>query len=74
MTRPVLTSLAAFASAAALLLSAVPASADAVADFYRGKQISITHTGGPAGGFALYSRILSRSFSSGMPGGVGWPG
>ena len=68
MTRPILTSLSALASAGALLASAAPAAADAVADFYRGKQISITHTGGPAGGFALYSRILMKHITKHIPG------
>ena len=47
---------------------AAPAAADAVADFYKGKQIALTHTGGPAGGFALYTRILSKHLTRHIPG------
>lgn len=47
---------------------AVPAIADEVADFYRGKQVSFTHTGGAAGGFALYTRVLSKHMANHIPG------
>jgi len=50
------------------LLTPTLASADPVADFYKGKQIVFTHTGGPAGGFALYTRILSKHIVNHIPG------
>lgn len=53
---------------AALVLGFSPANAGEVADFFRGKQISLTHTGGPAGGFALYTRILARHLVKHIPG------
>lgn len=47
---------------------ALPAAADPVADFYRGKQIAFTHTGGSAGTFAIYSRILAEHIGKYIPG------
>jgi len=60
--------LQAVAIGAALMLGAGPAGADPVADFFKGKQISLTHTGGPAGGFALYTRILAKHMVKHIPG------
>lgn len=68
MTNKTAFAISACALGGALLFTAAPASADAVADFYRNKQISITHTGGPAGGFALYSRILAKHITKHIPG------
>jgi tripartite-type tricarboxylate transporter receptor subunit TctC len=45
-----------------------PASADEVSDFYTGKQISITHTGGAGGGFAVYTRVLAKHIVKHIPG------
>ena len=56
------------AAGVALTLSAGAASADPVADFYRGKQIAFTHTGGSAGSFAIYSRILAQHMAKYIPG------
>ena len=60
--------LSAAAIAGAMLVSSGAAHADAVADFYKGKQLSFTHTGGPAGGFALYTRILAKHIVKHIPG------
>tara|TARA_R110000787_G_scaffold42114_11_gene103553 strand:- start:1518 stop:2567 length:1050 start_codon:yes stop_codon:yes gene_type:complete len=60
--------LSAAAMAGAMLMPAGAAHADAVADFYKGKQLSFTHTGGPAGGFALYTRILAKHIVKHIPG------
>ncbi len=60
--------LSAAAFAAALLLGAAPVNADEVADFYRGKTITFGHTGGPAGGFALYTRIFINHMPKHIPG------
>ena len=57
-----------FGAAALTLAVQAPALADDVADFYKGKQVSLTHTGGPAGGFALYTRILSKHMTKHIPG------
>jgi tripartite-type tricarboxylate transporter receptor subunit TctC len=54
--------------AGAFLFAAGPAFADPVADYFKGKQVSFTHTGGPAGGFALYTRILAKHMSKHIPG------
>jgi tripartite-type tricarboxylate transporter receptor subunit TctC len=39
-----------------------------VADFYRGKQLSIIVGYGPGGGYDLYARLLARHISRHMPG------
>jgi tripartite-type tricarboxylate transporter receptor subunit TctC len=44
------------------------ARADAVADFYRGKQISMIVPSGVGGGYDLYSRFLSRYYGKFIPG------
>jgi tripartite-type tricarboxylate transporter receptor subunit TctC len=50
-------------------LSSVPAHAqDAVADFYRGKQIRFIIRAAPGGGFDLYSRLLGRHIVRHIPG------
>ena len=52
-----------FAAAAALMLfagAAVPAKADAVADFYKGKNITMIVSYGPGGGYDTYGRILAQ--------------
>src|ERR1043166_9819444 len=55
-------------AAATLALYAAPASAQGVADFYRGKTINIICGFGPGGGYDLYPRVLARHFSRHMPG------
>jgi tripartite-type tricarboxylate transporter receptor subunit TctC len=62
-----LTSILLGASALTMAFAA-PASADAVSDFFKGKQIALVHTGGPAGGFALYTRILAKHITKHIPG------
>lgn len=52
--------IAAFASA--------PACADAVADFYAGKTISLIVASGPGGGYDLYARTLVRHYPRLIPG------
>jgi tripartite-type tricarboxylate transporter receptor subunit TctC len=41
---------------------------DAVADFYRGKQIDIIVGSSAGGGYDTYARLISRHFSDHMPG------
>lgn len=68
MTNGKLRYLPAAAVVGAVALTAPVANAGPVADFYKGKQLSFTHTGGPAGGFALYTRILARHIVKHIPG------
>jgi tripartite-type tricarboxylate transporter receptor subunit TctC len=52
---------------ALLAFSVSPASADAVADFYKGKVLTIV-IGYAAGGFDLYARLLGRFLGNHIPG------
>jgi tripartite-type tricarboxylate transporter receptor subunit TctC len=54
--------------AAAGWLSAADARADAVADFYKGKRITVIVPSAPGGSYDLYARVLQRHFSKYMPG------
>ena len=65
---PISLTLSAAAIVGAILGTVGTANADAVADFYKGRQIAIVHTGGPAGGFALYTRILAKHIVNHIPG------
>src|SRR5580704_7048377 len=51
------------------LLAVAPAHAqDAVADFYRGKQINIIVGSSAGGGYDTYARLIARHFGDHMPG------
>ncbi len=52
----------------ALVLAAPAAHADAVADFYKNKQINLIVGYGPGGGYDIYARLLARHFSRFIPG------
>src|SRR5215213_1539649 len=59
--------------AAALLLmivglAAPQARADAVEDFYKGKQITLIVSYGPGGGYDVYARVLARFMPKYIPG------
>lgn len=54
--------------AAAGAFVALPASADPVADFYKGKEIRIIVGGTAEGGYAPYARMLQRSMGQFIPG------
>jgi tripartite-type tricarboxylate transporter receptor subunit TctC len=57
--------------AAAVLIAASAASsarADAVADFYKGKQINVIVGYGPGGGYDVYTRLLLRHMPRYVPG------
>src|SRR5262245_64419928 len=56
------------AIAIAAVCAAVPAHADAVADFYKGKQINLIVGYGPGGGYDIYERLLARHFGRFVPG------
>jgi tripartite-type tricarboxylate transporter receptor subunit TctC len=65
MKRPLVTLLGAGAAA---LLAVSPAPADAVADFYRGKSISLYVSFPPGGGYDIYARVLAPHFTRHIPG------
>jgi tripartite-type tricarboxylate transporter receptor subunit TctC len=50
------------------MFAVAPAHADAVADFYRGKQIDLIVGSGPSGGYDIYARLLARHFGDVIPG------
>ena len=54
--------------AAALVLFAAPAAADPIADFYRGKTVTITVGYPPASGYTFYGQILARYLGDHIPG------
>jgi tripartite-type tricarboxylate transporter receptor subunit TctC len=58
------------AGLAALLLSALPASAqtEAVADFYRGKTVRVVVGYGPGGSYDLYGRLAAEFLGRHIPG------
>ena len=56
------------AMAMAAVFAVAPAHADAVADFYRGKQIDLIIGYGPSGGYDVYARLLARHFGKFIPG------
>ncbi len=59
---------AAAAAATLLLLPTAPAMADAVADFYRGKQIRVIVRTTPATDYDEYSRLIARFMGKYIPG------
>jgi len=62
-----------FAAAASCVAAvAIPAQADEIADFYKGKQINAIAGGGAGGGFALAARILGRHMVKYIPGEPSW--
>ena len=54
--------------AAAALLAPPPAPADEVADFYKGKRVSLVVSYGPGGGYDVYGRVLARHIGRHIPG------
>jgi len=52
----------------ALLMGKSALALDSVADFYRGKQLTLVLSTGPGGGYELYARPLSRHMSRHIPG------
>jgi tripartite-type tricarboxylate transporter receptor subunit TctC len=49
-------------------LSCGPAQADSVADFYRGKQLTMVIGYGPGGGYDIYGRIMAKYIGKHLPG------
>src|SRR5882757_4190508 len=56
------------AMAVTAVFAVAPAHADAVADFYQGKQIDLIVGYGPSGGYDTYARLLARHFGKFIPG------
>ena len=59
---------AALVLAVAVALLAVPAQADEVADFYKGKRVNLIVSYGPGGGYDVYARVLARHIGRHIPG------
>jgi tripartite-type tricarboxylate transporter receptor subunit TctC len=60
--------LIALAAASLLGSAALPASADDVADFYRGKRINFVIGYGTGGGYDIYARLFARFIGEHIPG------
>jgi tripartite-type tricarboxylate transporter receptor subunit TctC len=58
----------ALAASAALLISASPAHANPVADFYRGKTLRMLIGYGPGGGYDMYGRLVAEFLPRHLPG------
>ncbi|HEY6994195.1 MAG TPA: tripartite tricarboxylate transporter substrate-binding protein [Xanthobacteraceae bacterium] len=56
------------AMAVTVLFALAHAHADAVADFYKGRQINLVVGYGPGGGYDVYARLLARHFGRFVPG------
>jgi tripartite-type tricarboxylate transporter receptor subunit TctC len=50
------------------VLFAPPAAADTVADFYRGKTVTLVVGYGPGGGYDVYARLIGRHLGRHIPG------
>jgi tripartite-type tricarboxylate transporter receptor subunit TctC len=51
-----------------IALLAPPAAADAIADFYRGKTVTLVVGYGPGGGYDVYARLIGRHLGRHIPG------
>ena len=51
-----------------VMVGALPARADDVADFYRGKRINLIVSYGTGGGYDVYARVLAKHMSRHIPG------
>ncbi|HSR55237.1 MAG TPA: hypothetical protein VLN73_03280, partial [Alphaproteobacteria bacterium] len=58
--------------ALALVAGAAPASADAIADFYKGKRAQMLVGSSPGGGYDTYARLVTRHISRHIPGNPSW--
>src|SRR5260370_39436106 len=54
--------------AAAIILSAVPARAEPIEDFYRGKTLRMLIGYGPGGGYDIYGRLVAEVLPRHVPG------
>jgi adenine/guanine phosphoribosyltransferase-like PRPP-binding protein len=53
---------------ACALMAASPASADTIADLYKGKSVTIVVGYPPASGYTFYGQILARHLGGHIPG------
>src|SRR5437763_9902288 len=53
---------------AVALISPLPARADAVSDFYKGKDVRMIISSTVGGGYAIYARLIARHLSRPIPG------
>ena len=60
----------ALVSSVCVMLTAVPAAADPVAEFYKGKTLSLIAGFPPGGGYDTYVRVLARHYGHYEPGQV----
>jgi len=67
-TRKLSVSISALTLLGALAVSSGPAVADAVADFYKGKTVTIIVAAGPGGNYSVYSLLLSPYWKKYLPG------
>src|SRR5947208_14496895 len=58
----------AFGLVAAIVLSAVPAGAEPIEDFYRGKTLRMLIGYGPGGGYDIYGRLVAEFLPRHLPG------
>jgi tripartite-type tricarboxylate transporter receptor subunit TctC len=58
----------AFGLVAAIVLSAVPARAEPIEDFYRGKTLRMLIGYGPGGGYDIYGRLVAEFLPRHLPG------
>lgn len=49
-------------------LAAIPAHAEATADFYRGKQVSFVVSYGAGGSYGLYAQLIAKHIAAHLPG------
>src|SRR6266403_1243159 len=56
------------ATVLATVLAVAPAHADAVANFYKHRQVDLIVGSGPGGGYDIYARLLARHFGKFIPG------
>ncbi len=61
----------AFVLACSTLSQLNSAYADSAADFFKGKQVTMTVGYGPGGGYDVYSRLLARHLGPKVPGQPG---
>ena len=56
------------ALAASLVCAAMPARADDLAEFWRGKSVAMHIPAGPGGGYDTYGRLVARHLGKHIPG------
>ncbi len=57
---------------AAIMAMVAPGHADAIADFFKDKQINAISGGGAGGGFSFVARVLGQHMADRIPGKPGW--